>query len=98
MEFIKNYFQMERFASIVFMLIGLNTIVAGLYCWFVVRKPFYSGLAYPFVLIGAIELFVGATIFLRSPQDTERVENFAILEPHRIIKDEIPRMEGVSKS
>jgi hypothetical protein len=98
MEFIKNYFQAERYASIVFMLIGLNTVVVGIYCWLVVRKPFYSGLAYPFVLIGLIELFVGVTVFLRSPKDIERVENFAVLEPHRILKEEIPRMEGVARS
>jgi hypothetical protein len=98
MEFIKNYFQMERYASVVFMLIGLNTLVAGLYCWLAVRKPFYSGLAFPCVLVGLIELFVGVTIFLRSPKDSERVENFTVLEPHRILKEEIPRMEGVAKS
>ena len=98
MEFIKTYFQAERLASVVFMLIGFNTIVAGVYCWVIVRKPFYSGLAYPFVFIGLIELFVGATVFLRSPKDTERVENFAVLEPERILREEIPRMEDVSKS
>jgi hypothetical protein len=100
MEFIKNYFQMERYAGVVFTLIGLNTVATGLYCWFVVRKSFYfySGFAYPFVLIGAIELLVGITVFLRSPKDTERVQNFAVLEPQRILTEEIPRMEAVSKS
>jgi hypothetical protein len=98
MEFIKSYFTAEKAASFLFMGVGVTAVLFSLYCWLTLKKSFYMGMAYPLVLIGLIEIAVGVTIYWRSPKDIERVENFLTLEPERVLREEIPRMEAVMRS
>src|SRR5687768_16204116 len=98
MEFTRMYFTSEKAASFLFFGIGILSTLFSIYCWLSLRKPFYIGIAYPFLLLGILEIAVGVTIYWRTPKDIERVENYLVLEPEKIIENEIPRMEGVMKS
>jgi hypothetical protein len=98
MEFIKVYFNAEKAASFLFMGIGIISTLFSLYSWMTLKKPFYSGIAFPFLILGIVEIAVGVTVYWRTPKDIERVENYLVLEPEKIMENEIPRMEGVMKS
>lgn len=98
MDFIGKYFQAERSESLLFIVIGILSILAALVFWLDIRKPFYNGMAWPLLLVALIQLIVGLTVFLRSPQDMERVNRMAKREPYRIDREEIPRMEQVMKN
>jgi uncharacterized membrane protein len=98
MEFVKDYFNSEKAASFLFMGIGIFSTLFSLYSWLMFKKPFYAGIAYPFLLLGLVEIAVGVTVYMRAPKDTERVENYLVLEPEKIQSEEIPRMERVMKS
>jgi hypothetical protein len=98
MEFVKTYFNEEKSASLLFLCAGVLAVLAGLYFWLWLKKPLYTGMAYPLVLIGLIELAVGATVNLRTATDIERVQNQLSLEPEKIQSEEIPRMVKVMRS
>jgi hypothetical protein len=98
MEFVKVYFNMEKAASFLFMAIGTGSTLFSLYSWLMLKKTFYSGIAFPFLLFGVVAIAVGVTVYLRTPKDIERVENFLVLEPEKILTEEIPRMEAVMRS
>jgi hypothetical protein len=95
MDFIRVYFNAEKAESVFFVLGGMLAIVISVYCWISVKKPFYSGLAFPLIFVGIIQVTAGTLLYLRSPRDTERVLNYMTLEPERIQLEEIPRMETV---
>jgi hypothetical protein len=97
MDFIRQYFNAERAESMVFF--GLGVIAIVLATWFFLGKnsEFYRGMAYPLAIVALIQLAVGASIFMRSPVDTARVEGFVQHEPNRIASEEIPRMEKVMR-
>lgn len=98
MEFVRSYFSAEKGAGLLLTVIGVVSLLISLYSWVTIKKTFYMGMAYPFLFIGLIEVSVGITIYLKSPGDLERVENYLTLEPDRVLHEEIPRMEGVTKS
>lgn len=95
LDFIKNYFTQEKIESIFFILIGMLAISFALISWFIVKYSFYKGLAYTLFLIGVIQVVVGITVYIRSPKDITRVEQFVKTEPQKIQTEEIPRMKKV---
>lgn len=95
MDFIDKYFEGEKIQSISFIVVGTIGIVFCIYCWFVNRKKFWRALAWPVIIFSIIQVNVGILIHYRTPDDIERVKNMKVLEPTRIITEEIPRMEKV---
>ncbi|MCB9251338.1 MAG: hypothetical protein H6605_02665 [Flavobacteriales bacterium] len=92
------YFSGERNESLLFIIIGLVTMVMSFYFWLFVNQKFYNGIGWPLLLVSIIQLTVGISIFLRSPYDERRVEGF-LKNSHKSIRNlEIPRMEKVMKS
>ncbi|WP_338760304.1 hypothetical protein WAF17_13345 [Bernardetia sp. ABR2-2B] len=96
--FVQDYFNAERFESLFFMGVGVIAMAISLYFIFVMKKPFFYGMAISLIFVGLIQLVVGATIFVRSPKDITRVENILTKEPKRIQNEEVPRMKTVMKS
>jgi phosphate/sulfate permease len=98
MEQVVKYFQEEKQGSIIFLIVGLFAILGGIYVCFVVKKTFMQGLAIPLIVVGLIQLTVGATIFLRSDQDVLRVQQMLETSPSQIAKEEVPRMQKVTSN
>jgi len=98
METISTYFNAERAESVVFIVAALLAIAASAWCLLVLRQPFFSGVAISLVMIAALQLIVGVTIYQRSPQDTERVRKMVQSEPDRLQSEEIPRMRVVMRN
>jgi len=98
MENIQLYFKAERAESLVFIAIGIIAFAAGLYFLFSFKKPFYTGIAWPLIIIAVIQIFVGGAVFIRSPKDIARVEIMCSTNYHALATQEIPRMETVMKN
>lgn len=98
MTAITHYFMSERQESLLFILLGALAIVLALLFISFIHKPFYSGIAYAIAAIALIQLIVGSTVYIRSPKDIVRVENFIQNEPAKIQSIEIPRMHAVMKN
>lgn len=98
MDFIRAYFNGEKTESLIIIGAGTIAVLVSLYWWMSIKKPFYTGLAFPMLFIGVIQVAVGTLVYLRSPRDTERVLNYMSLEPERIHSEEIPRMTQVMQN
>ncbi|MDX1958038.1 MAG: hypothetical protein SFU98_05665 [Leptospiraceae bacterium] len=98
MKQIIDYFQAERFESLVFIGIGVLSILLCIYFIFYLKQDFHKGFSVPVLIIALIQIFVGSTIFFRSPKDITRVQQYVDSQPDSIKTIEIPRMQKVMKS
>jgi hypothetical protein len=92
-----RYFDAERAESIVFIAVGMVALALAVWGWRVVKEPFAVGAAVPLVLIAAIQLTVGGTIFARTPKDVARVQQLVAQDKPRLRSEEMPRMQKVMK-
>ncbi len=97
-NFVTTYFTEEEIESLFFIIVGVITISLAFIFWFIIKYSFYNGLAFPFLIIGLIQLIVGTTVYIRSPKDIVKVEHIIKHEPQKIQTEELPRMETVMKS
>ncbi len=98
MDFIRIYFTQEKIESIFFLILGLVSIAIALIFWFMIKYSLFNGIAYPFLLIGIIQIVVGTTIILRTTKDIQRVENIVKYDSDKIKSEELPRMEKIMKN
>lgn len=98
MENIRAYFNAEKYESLLFVLVGLAAIAMAVYFLTVSKESFYKGMALPLALVALIQLTVGTTVWLRSPKDILKMEQFIEKSPYKIQTEEIPRMEKVMKN
>ncbi len=98
MNAVFKYFNAERLECFIGIIIGLLFFVVALYFLTQVKKPFYNGMAYPFLIGAFIEIIVCTSVYIRSPKDIERVNRIIQSERSRIQSEEIPRMETVLKN
>ena len=97
-NFVTTYFTEEKIESLFFIIIGIISVCLALIFWFIIKYSFYNGLAFPFMLVGLMQIIVGTTVYIRSPKDIIKVEQFIRHEPQKIQTEELPRMEVVMKS
>lgn len=93
-ESMHNYFRAEKAEALLFLAAGV--LAVGFACWafFAARENFYVGMAIPVLLVGLIQLVVGATVFFRTAQQVAGldaqfaadVNSFATAESARMIQ------------
>lgn len=98
MEQITKYFNAEKGESVIFVLVGIVAIIFSTYFLIKLKQPFYTGMAYPLIVIALIQLTVGSSVYLRSPKDIERVNQIVQTDKSKIQAEEIPRMKVVMKN
>jgi multidrug transporter EmrE-like cation transporter len=98
MEQITKYFNAEKAESLLFILVGIVTVLLSVYFLLKVRQPLYNGIAYSFIAIALIQLTVGSSVYFRSPKDIVRVNNIVQTDKSKIQTEEIPRMKTVMKN
>ncbi len=99
LETIQLYFKAERAESLVFIAIGIIALAAGMYFLFSFKQPFYTGIAWPLIIIAVIQIFVGgARHSFANAKDVSRVETMYSTNNHALTTQEIPRMETVMKN
>ena len=98
MDTITSYFNAERAESMLFIAVATVAMAVSAWCIIVLRKPFFSGMALTLSVIAVLQMIVGITIYLRSPQDTVRVQQMVQSAPERIESEEVPRMRVVMRN
>lgn len=93
---IETYFHAERTEGLLFVVVGMLAIGVAVWGWR--QGVFWRGAAWPLVAVALIQMFVGASVWWRSPSDVVRVQHIVSQEPPRLASEEIPRMQTVMKS
>ncbi len=95
---IEKYFTAEKNESLLFMLLGIVAICLAIIFLFVFKTSMHKGAAIPFLLVGAIHLIVGITVYKRSDADRTRNVYALDMNPSKFKTDELPRMQVVNKN
>ncbi|HRI19776.1 MAG TPA: hypothetical protein PLA68_02425 [Panacibacter sp.] len=95
---IEKYFIAEKQESLLFIAIGIAAIIIaalGLFLW---KTQAWKGAAIPLTAIALLQIIVGYTVYARS--DKQRTDNVYAydMNPSRLVKEELPRMEAVNKN
>jgi hypothetical protein len=98
MDPVSSYFDAERAESLFF--IGVGALALAACAWVVVaRRPaFFKGMALSLAIVALIQLAVGITVFVRSPQDDARVHAALQADRAHIAAVEVPRMQAVVRN
>jgi hypothetical protein len=95
---VEKYFNAEKAESLVFLSMGIISLLLSAYFLFKIKQPFFNGTSYVFIALALIQITVGATIYFRSPKDIVRVNTILKEAPHKIQTEELPRMKTVLKT
>jgi len=98
MNAVEKYFNAERFYCAIGIGIGVVAIAFAIYFLTKVKQPFYTGMSYPFILIGLFFLVICTGVFLRSPNDIKRVNSWLEAGSAELQQQEFPRMEKVMRN
>lgn len=98
MEQVAKYFSAEKGESILFFGVGLIAIILSIYFLIKLKQAFYNGLSYSLIAIAFIQIAIGITIYIRTPNDIIRVNQIIQTEKEKIQSEEIPRMKTVLKN
>ena len=97
-SFEESYFKQEQIESLIFIILGIFAIFLAFIFLGIIKYSFFKGMAVPLLAVGLIQLIVGTTIYLRSPEDKYRVTQMLINKRSKIKTEEIPRMEKVMQN
>ena len=94
----QTYFVAEKAESVVFMLVGVLAIIGALIGLFYLKKPMWTGMAIPLILIACIQITVGATVYFRTDSQMKDLIEIYQKEPKKYAKQELERMIIVNKN
>ncbi|MGB3006963.1 MAG: hypothetical protein WBC06_10660 [Chitinophagaceae bacterium] len=95
---IEKYFNTEKQESLLFLVIGIAGVIAGIVFFFFLKTNFYKGAAIPFFLIGLLLGIVGYVVYGRSDNDRKRNVYAYDMNPTALKDKELPRMTSVMKN
>jgi len=95
---IQSYFQAEKQGGFVAIAIGIAACSVGGGVLLKSGSPFYTGLSIIMVLIGIIQLMVGATVARRSDLQSDDLEKLLAESPAEFRALEGPRMTAVLRN
>jgi hypothetical protein len=95
---IRTYFAGEKSEAALILLAGLVALAVALWLWFAVREPFTRGLAATLLLVAALGLGVGGTVYLRSDAQVRALVEQQRVDPGRFAAEEGPRIRQVVRS
>jgi drug/metabolite transporter (DMT)-like permease len=95
---IEKYFLAEKQESMLFIFAGIVAIALALLFLFLIRGNFYKGAAIPLLLVGAIQLVAGYTVYKRSDDDRSRNVYAYDMNPGQLKQEELPRMQKVNSN
>lgn len=65
-DVIRTYFAGEKSEAALILLAGIAAVATAGWLWFAIREPFARGLASTLLLVAALGLGVGGTVYFRS--------------------------------
>jgi uncharacterized membrane protein len=98
MKEIQTYFRAERMESLIFLCIGIVSLLLSAWFWWSLKKSFYEGMSWPLIGVGLIQVLVGTGIYFRTPSDIKKAELYLTENKNGVRSAEIPRMETVMRN
>lgn len=95
---IQSYFQAEKRGGYVALAIGIFTCYLGGSFLLKAAGAFYVGMAIPLILVGIVQIAVGATLARRSDRQADDLEKLLAEEPAEFVWQEGQRMSKVMRS
>ncbi len=95
---IQSYFQAEKLGGFIAMAIGIAACAVGGGVLLSAGAPFYTGLSIPLVVIGIVQIMVGATVARRSDFQADDLEKLRADSPAEFRRLESARMEAVLRN
>lgn len=92
------YFAAEKAESLVFLGFGVVAIAFALFALWRLRDPLFKGLAIPLLLVGLIQVGVGAAIHMRTDAQLAALTAQARASPQDFKAQELARMATVGAS
>ena len=92
------YFAAEKTESLVFLGLGVAALAFAAFALWRLRDPLFRGMAIPLLLVGLIQVGVGATILLRTGAQLSALTALAQAAPQDFKVQELARMETVRAS
>ena len=92
---IQSYFQAEKQGGFIALAIGIAACSVGGGVFLSAGAPFYTGLAIPLVLVGIVQMMVGANVARRSDLQADDLEKLLAESPAEFRQLEAPRMAAV---
>ena len=69
---IEQYFIAEKNAAMLFLILGAAAVLIAVGFFIFLKSPVYKGAAWPLIILGALQMGVGYTIYARS--DNQRID------------------------
>lgn len=95
-EEMTRYFAAEKWESLLFVLVGVLAIGASGWMW--MTGAALRGIGYPLVLVGLIQIAVGAGVFLRTDKQVAALSDQVGRAPAEFRAAEVSRMEKVQRN
>ena len=95
---IEQYFVAEKKESLLFLCIGIASVIGAVVCWFLLKQAIWKGAAVPMLIVGLLLGVVGYTVYQRSDADRMRNVYAYDMNPSQLKNEEIPRMKTVMKN
>lgn len=95
LQALETYFAAEKAESLIFLGLGICAIVVAALALWRGRDPLFKGLAIPLLLVGAIQVGVGATIFVRTDAQVVALKAQYQADPAAFKTQELARMKAV---
>ncbi len=97
-DVIRTYFAGEKSEAALILLAGIAAVATAGWLWFAIREPFARGLASTLLLVAALGLGVGGTVYFRSDAQAQQLVELRRADPTRFDAEEGPRIQQVVKS
>lgn len=95
---LRAYFQGEKSEAALILLAGVVCLVAAVWLWFWIREPFARGLAASLLLVAALGLGVGGSVYFRTDGQVRELVELQRADPSRFAAEEEPRIRQVIRS
>jgi hypothetical protein len=94
---LRTYFSGEKSEAALILLAGVACLLGAVWLWFWVRQPFARGLAASLLLVAALGLVVGGSVYFRSDAQLRQLIQLQQADPGRFAAQEAPRIRQVVK-
>jgi FtsH-binding integral membrane protein len=91
-ESMHSYFREEKSEALFFLIAGILSLGLSVWAFFFNRERFFVGLAIPVLVVGLIQLVVGAVVFFRTQQQVAGLEDLFATDPAKFATSELERM------
>ena len=95
-DHLMTYFMAEKQEALLFMVLGAAALIVSFYLF--KAESAYKGMIYPLIIIAAIQLVVGSTVYFRTDGHVAELTTLLKDDPEKYKVEESQRMERVIKS